>query len=62
MYNYSPFHFRCIFALSTNVDEPRIVKKAIEMGNKESWRLAMDVEINALRKSETWDLVLFLDG
>jgi hypothetical protein len=62
MYNYSSSDFKCIFALSTNVDEPRTVKEAMEIENSEHWRLAMDEEMVALRKTDTWDLVLLLDG
>ena len=32
------------------------------MENKESWRLAMDGEIDALKNNDTWDLVSLHDG
>lgn len=35
-YNYGPPNFRYIVASSTKVDEPRTVKEAMEMQNKES--------------------------
>ena len=38
------------------------MKEAMEMENNESWRLAIDEEIAALRKNDTWDLVPLLDG
>jgi hypothetical protein len=62
MYNYSPSDFICIFSLFANIDEPRTMKEAMEMEDKESWRLAMDEEMVALRKNDTWDLVPFPDG
>jgi hypothetical protein len=62
MYNYSLYNFRCIFYLSTNIVEPGTLKEAMEMEDKESWRLAMDEEMNALIKNDTWDLVSLLDG
>eukprot|EP01018_Ginkgo_biloba_P007444 Gb_23449 [translate_table: standard] len=34
----------------------------MEMENSESWRLAMDEEMVALRKNDTWDLVPLPDG
>jgi hypothetical protein len=37
------------------------VKEAMEMEDKESWILAMDEKMVALRKNDTWDLVLLLD-
>ena len=61
-YNYSPSNFRCIFSLPTNTNELRTVKEAMEMENKESWRLSMDKDIDTLRNNDTWYLVLLLDG
>ena len=56
MYNYSPSHFTCIFALSTNTNEPRTMKEVMEMEEKESWRLAMDEEMDEIIKNVhgTW--------
>jgi hypothetical protein len=38
------------------------VKEEVEMEDKESWRLAMDEEMDALIKNDTWDLVPLSDG
>jgi len=38
------------------------VKKAMEMEDIESWRLAMDEEMVSLKKNDTWDLVPFPNG
>jgi hypothetical protein len=38
------------------------VKEAMEMEDKESWRLATYEKIVALRKNDTWYLVSFLNG
>jgi len=61
-YKYSPYNFRYIFYLFTNIDEPRIMKEKMEMEDTESRELAMDEEIIGLRKNDTWDLVSFHDG
>jgi hypothetical protein len=34
----------------------------MDMEDKESWRLAMDEEMDALRNNDTWDLVPVFDG
>jgi hypothetical protein len=62
MYNYSQCDFRYIFYLFVNIDELRIVKEAIEMEDKESWRLVMDEEMVSLINNDTWNLVSFPDG
>jgi hypothetical protein len=38
------------------------MKDAMEMENKEFWRLDMDEEIDSLRNNDTWDLLPFSDG
>ena len=48
-----------MFLLSINIDKPRTIKEEIEMENKGSWRLAMDEEMDSLRKNDTWNLVIF---
>jgi hypothetical protein len=53
MYNYSPFDFISIFALFSNTNELRTLKEAMEMEDKESWRLDMDEEMDTLKKNDT---------
>jgi hypothetical protein len=38
------------------------MKDAMEMEDKEFWRLFMDEEMVSLRKNGAWDLVTLLDG
>jgi len=61
-YNYGSSSFRCIFSLSSHTDEPRTMKEAMDMEDKESWRLVVDEEMDALRKNDKWDLVPVPNG
>ena len=47
--------------LATKIDEPRIVKEAMEM-EEEEWSLPMDEEMATLKKNDTWDWVPFPNG
>jgi hypothetical protein len=38
------------------------VKEAMDKEYNDTWILAMDEEMDALRKNDTWNLVPFLDG
>jgi len=40
MYNYNTSDFKCIFSLFANTNDPTTVKEAMEMEDKEPWRLA----------------------
>ncbi|GLJ29753.1 hypothetical protein SUGI_0587340 [Cryptomeria japonica] len=59
---YSPNDWRCIFALNTSVDEPKSVEEALGMNDAESWKIAMEEEMAALKKNDTWDLVPLPEG
>jgi len=48
MYSDSSYDFVCIFYLFSNIDEPRSVKEEMWMEDKDSWRLAMDEEMDSL--------------
>lgn len=52
----------CIFALISNIDEPRTVREAMGMHDVDSWMEAMNEEMEALKKNATWNLVPFPEG
>lgn len=52
----------CIFALISNTNEPRTVREAMSMCDANSWMEAMNKEIVALKKNDTCDLVLLIEG
>jgi hypothetical protein len=58
---YSLDDCRYIFYLNTNIDEPRFVEEALGMNDVESWKIAMDEEMESLKNNCTWDLVPFLE-
>lgn len=51
-----------MFISFSDNDEPRTVNGAMDMENKDSWRLAMDGEMDVVRKNDTWEFLHFLDG
>lgn len=50
------------YALSVEEDEPVSFKEAIWNSNSESWLAAMEEETEALRKNQTWEVVLLPVG
>jgi hypothetical protein len=54
---YSLNDWRCIFSLNTNMDEPRSIEEGFGMNDAESWKIAMDEEMEALKKNDIWDLI-----
>ena len=57
MERYTPPDFRSNFALSITIDDPRIVREAIDSKDGKLWKKAMVEEMAALDKNEAWDLV-----
>jgi hypothetical protein len=45
--------------LSSNIDEPRTMKEAMEMEDKDSWILVMVEEMVAPQNNDTWDSISF---
>ena len=48
--------------MNANIDEPKYVEEALGMNDSESWKLAMEEEMEALKRNDTWDLVPLLEG
>ena len=44
-------------SLTADVDEPRSLKQALDCDQTVQWKGAMEAEINALMKNDTWELV-----
>ena len=60
---YSPPKFHSSFELfSTEEEDPRTVKEAIDSMEGELWKKVIEEEMESLRKNDTWDLVGFPDG
>jgi hypothetical protein len=56
---YTPLHFCSNFALSIIDDDPRVVRKAMDLEDGKLWKKAMVEEMTTLDKNEAWDLVEF---
>jgi hypothetical protein len=56
-YGFSLIDSTCSYALISNTDEPRTLKKAFRMFDSDSWLEAMEGEMTSLDKNETWILV-----
>ena len=46
----------------TDCGKPSCYKEALQMADSEKWNLAMQSEMTALHKNQTWDLVQLPDG
>src|ERR1700678_836163 len=57
---YTPSDFCSNFSLSITDDDPRIVREAVDSVDGNLWKKAMDEEMEALDKNESWDLVELL--
>ena len=44
----------------TDCDEPSCYKEAVQVADSKKWQLAMQSEMQALHKNQTWDLVKLL--
>jgi hypothetical protein len=53
---YSPPDFHSNFYLSITVDDPRTVREAMNSEDSKLWKKTMLEEMDALDKSEAWDL------
>ena len=50
------------YIMLTDCGEPFCYKEVLQVVNSEKWHLAMQSEIAALHKNQTWDLVKLPDG
>ena len=50
------------YIMLTDCGEPSCYKEALQMADSEKWHLAMQSEMTALHKNQTWDLVQLPDG
>jgi hypothetical protein len=59
---YTPSNFRPNFYFSITDDDPRTVREGVDSEDGNLWKKAMDEEMAALDKNESWDVVEFLTG
>ena len=48
--------------MNANIDEPRSIQEALGTNDLESWKIAMDEKMSALKRNQTWDLVPLPEG
>jgi hypothetical protein len=54
---YIPPNFCSIFSLFITDDDPRTIRKAVDLEDDKFWKKAMVEEMEALDKNEAWDLM-----
>ena len=50
-----------VFSLNVNIDELKSIEEALCMNDSESWKIAMEEDMAALKRNDTWDLVPLLE-
>ncbi|XP_074569538.1 uncharacterized protein LOC141826187 [Curcuma longa] len=51
------FDDEALMTLPIDDDEPRTVEEALRCSVRENWKIAMDEEMESMRKNQVWDLV-----
>ena len=50
------------YIMLTNCGEPSCYKESLQVVDSKKWHLAMQLEMAAVHKNQTWDLVKLPDG
>ena len=50
------------YVMLTDCNEPSCYKEAVQMKDSKNWQLAMQTEMTALHKNQTWKLVKLPQG